>query len=160
MFGAAALEAERMSIVEAGGMVGDSVCFSASAGEVPQAAELSIFWQVPIFIGMGISEILTSIPAMDFFYSEAPGPMKSACSALELLTVSLGQWLISATLIPLVNSGSKPWIPNDLNQGRLSSFFMMLAVLVLLKTAVFVVVAMRFGARGQSQKPGATEPGG
>ena len=52
---------------------------------------------------------------MDFFYSEAPGPMKSVCSALELLTVSLGQWLM-AGLIPLVNSGDDKWIPSDLNE--------------------------------------------
>ena len=79
---------------------------------------------------MGVSEILTSIPAMDFFYSEAPEPMKSVCSALELLTVSLGQWLISATLIPLVNSGAHPWIPNDLNQGNLAAFFEMLMLVL------------------------------
>mmetsp|Transcript_34842 Transcript_34842/g.93066 ORF Transcript_34842/g.93066 Transcript_34842/m.93066 type:complete len:478 (-) Transcript_34842:1450-2883(-) len=118
MAGAAWLESERRAVVDAGHLAGQSVCFEGDGEAEPIiAADMTIFWQVPLFLGMGISEILTSIPAMDFFYSEAPGPMKSVCSALELLTVSLGQWLM-AGLIPLVNSGEDKWIPSDLNQVR------------------------------------------
>ena len=60
--------------------------------------------------------------------------------------MSLGLWLISATLIPLVNSGAHPWIPNDLNQGNLAAFFEMLALLVTLNLIFFMVIARRFHA--------------
>jgi solute carrier family 15 (peptide/histidine transporter), member 3/4 len=70
MLGAGFLEVYRRYIASTeGGLIGPSVCYSGEEGS-PQAANLSIFWQVPLFVLMGVSEILTSISSMDFFYSE------------------------------------------------------------------------------------------
>lgn len=149
MVAAAALEIQRREVVDEGRLVGPSVCFSGE-DDSPHAADLSIFWQAPLFVGMGISEILTSIPAMDFFYSEAPTPMKSACAALELLTVCFGQWLM-AGLIPLVNADpDDPWIPSDLNEGHLAKFFLLLAALVTLNLVAFVGVSRQFLANAST----------
>ena len=50
-------------------------------GAPPMAAALSVFWQAPLFIGIGVSEILCSVPAMEFFYANAPARMKAVCAA-------------------------------------------------------------------------------
>lgn len=147
MFGAAVLEVYRRMVANySDGLIGPSVCYSGD--DVPQAANVSIFWQVPLFVLMGVSEILTSISSMDFFYSEAPEEMKGVCSALELVTVSLGQWM-TAFLIPVANAlpvvlGSGAWVPSDLNDGHLDAFFATLAVLVAINTGVFSAIAKRF----------------
>lgn len=67
---------------------------------------------------------------------QAPEEMKGVCSALELVTVSLGQWM-TAFLIPVANYlpavlGSSAWVPSDLNNGHLDAFFATLAALGML----------------------------
>ena len=111
------------------------------------AAALSVFWQAPLFIGIGVSEILCSVPAMEFFYANAPERMKAVCAALELLAVALGQWLL-AGLIPLVNAlaaraNARAWIAPDLNEGRLDLFFALLAALVVANLGVFTRLALQ-----------------
>ncbi|KAG5175873.1 POT family-domain-containing protein [Tribonema minus] len=95
---------------------------------IPRASSLSILWQIPQFILIGTSEILASVSAMEFFYSEAPASMKSTSSALNLLTTALGSW-VTIPLIALVNMGSeeRQWVPEDLNHGHLELFFFLLA---------------------------------
>ena len=44
---------------------------------------LSIWWQAPQFILVGISEILISISSYELFYSEVPNNMRSVCQSLE-----------------------------------------------------------------------------
>ena len=42
----------------------------------PGTADLSIFWQAPQYILVGLSEVLTSIAQMEFFYDQAPDVMR------------------------------------------------------------------------------------
>src|SRR5205085_2253477 len=64
---------------------------------------MSVFYQVPQFVLIGISEILASVTALEFFYSQAPDNLRSVLAALNLLTVGLGQWLMAA-MIAIVNA--------------------------------------------------------
>lgn len=61
----------------------------------------------------------------------------------QLCTVALGQYLM-AGLIPLVNSYATPWIPSDLNDGKLDEFFLLCGFLIAANLAIFVCVSKSF----------------
>lgn len=107
---------------------------------------MSIFWQVPQYFIIGCAEVFTFIGQLEFFYEQAPDAMRSLCSALQLTTVALGNYL-STLLVTIVtristrNNGKMGWIPDNLNYGRVDYFFYLLAVLSVLNLAVFLLVA-------------------
>uniref|UniRef100_K3W8L1 Major facilitator superfamily (MFS) profile domain-containing protein n=1 Tax=Globisporangium ultimum (strain ATCC 200006 / CBS 805.95 / DAOM BR144) TaxID=431595 RepID=K3W8L1_GLOUD len=105
---------------------------------LPMSA-ISVWWQTPQFLLIGISEILTSISSYDLFYSEVPESMRSVCQALNLLTTTLG-YIVAGAL----NSIFSFWITSDLNDGNLEYIFYVMALLVLLNMIAFVFVSQSF----------------
>ncbi|KAJ0989904.1 hypothetical protein J5N97_008260 [Dioscorea zingiberensis] len=87
----------------------------------------NIAWQLPQYFIFASSEMFNNISQVEFFYDQAPGSMKSLCSAFGLLTIALGSYLSSfiITVVQLVTArdGSMGWIPDDLNNGHLDHFF-------------------------------------
>uniref|UniRef100_A0A7N0ULB6 Uncharacterized protein n=1 Tax=Kalanchoe fedtschenkoi TaxID=63787 RepID=A0A7N0ULB6_KALFE len=102
---AATVEIRRLQIAVELGLTDENV-----------AVPLSILWQIPQYFLVGAGEIFTSI-----------GQLESLCSALSLLTTSLGNYLSSLILTILTHfttrNGSLGWIPDDLNEGHLDYFF-------------------------------------
>ncbi|CAG9466836.1 unnamed protein product [Pedinophyceae sp. YPF-701] len=113
-----------------------------------EGPELSVLWQVPMYLLVGLTEVLTAIGQMEFFYEEAPAVMRSCMMALELLSTALGSYLagfIIWAVQRLTDDGrGGGWIPRDLNRGRLDLYFVFLAGLVFLNTLVYAYVARRY----------------
>lgn len=109
--------------------------------DIPQMSNMSILWQIPLFVLIGISEIFASITSLEFFYSQAPSNCRSVSQAANLFTSALGSWLtIPLTLI--VNSNiNDQWIPADVNVGHLVYYFLLLAGLMLLGLGLFMYLA-------------------
>uniref|UniRef100_A0A5B7AZD4 Putative Peptide transporter 2 isoform 1 n=1 Tax=Davidia involucrata TaxID=16924 RepID=A0A5B7AZD4_DAVIN len=109
---------------------------------------LSIFWQIPQYFLLGAAEIFTFIGQLEFFYDQSPDAMRSLCSALSLLTTSLGNYLSSFILTvvtSLTTAGGKAgWIPDNLNEGHLDYFFWLLAGLSFLNMVVYVFCAKMY----------------
>ncbi|XP_062113157.1 protein NRT1/ PTR FAMILY 8.3-like [Humulus lupulus] len=109
---------------------------------------LSILWQIPQYVLMGTAKVFTSIGQIEFFYEESPSAMRSLCSALLLLNLSLGFYLNSVILIVVTffstKGGKVGWIPDNLNEGHLDYFFWLLAALSFLNFLVYIVFAMNF----------------
>lgn len=137
MAAAAIVEANRLQLAKELDLVDKKV-----------AVPLSIFWQVPQYLLVGITEILTYIAQTEFFYEESPNAMRSLCSALLLLSLSLGYYLSSFILTVLTyftrNDGKGGWITDNLNEGHLDYYFWLLACLSFLNLLVFVVCAKKF----------------
>jgi len=109
---------------------------------------LSIWYQIPQYVLVGASEIFASVGTMEFFYDRAPEAMRSCSSALQLLSVCIGSYL-SSLLVVLVQwlsslGGGPGWLPADLDQGRLDSFFALLAGLMAMNVLLFVWISKRF----------------
>lgn len=118
------------------------------------AVPLSIFWQIPQYFILGAAEIFTFIGQLEFFYDQSPDAMRSLCSALSLMTTSLGNYL-SSFILTLVTSittqGGKPgWIPNNLNSGHLDYFFWLLAALSFCNLVVYVFCAKVYKSKRAS----------
>ncbi|EOA34110.1 hypothetical protein CARUB_v10021609mg, partial [Capsella rubella] len=97
------------------------------------AVAISIFWQVPQYILMGIAEVFFFIGRVEFFYDQSPDAMRSVCSALALLNTAVGSYLSSVILTIVAYfttiGGKDGWIPDDLDKGHLDYFFWLLVIL-------------------------------
>ncbi|KAJ0397575.1 hypothetical protein ATCC90586_010227 [Pythium insidiosum] len=111
----------------------------ASGNEALPMADLSVWWQTPQYLLIGISEILTSITSYDLFYSEVPESMRSACQALNLLSSTFG-YIVAGAL----NSIFAAWVTTDLNDGHLENIFFALSLLVLSSLGAFLYVTQFF----------------
>ncbi|BFG17361.1 hypothetical protein CerSpe_036350 [Prunus speciosa] len=137
MSAAAVVEMKRLQLATELGLVDKDV-----------AVPLSIFWQIPQYFLLGAAEIFTFIGQLEFFYDQSPDAMRSLCSALSLLTTSLGNYLSSLILTIVTyfttQGGKAGWIPDNLNEGHLDYFFWLLAGLSLLNMLVYIVCAKRY----------------
>ncbi|KAG2789713.1 hypothetical protein JG687_00006563 [Phytophthora cactorum] len=111
----------------------------SAAGESLPMSTISVWWQTPQYVLVGVAEILTSISAYDLFYSEVPESMRSVCQALNLLTTTLG-FIVAGAL----NSIFSFWVTSDLNDGHLEYIYYMLALLVLILLIAFMLVSQSF----------------
>jgi hypothetical protein len=110
-------------------------CINCS--DVPQMSRVSIFWQIPQFVLIGISEIFALITSLEFFYSQAPSRMRSVSQASNLFTNALGSWLtIPLTLLVNINP-NKPWIASNVDEDNLQAYFYLLAGLMDLAMILF-----------------------
>ncbi len=94
----------------------------------------SIMWQFAAYVIITAAEVLISITALEFSYTQAPNSMKSFIMAVFLLSVSMGNLFTSA-----VNS----FIQNDdgtlLLEGALYYWFF--AILILVVGVLFMIPA-------------------
>ncbi|KAJ7944762.1 protein NRT1/ PTR FAMILY 6.3-like [Quillaja saponaria] len=104
---------------------------------------LSVFWLVPQFVLVGSGEAFTYIGQLDFFLRECPKGMKTMSTGLFLSTLSLGFFLSSllVTIVHKVTGSGKPWLADNLNQGKLYDFYWLLAILSGLNLVIYLVCA-------------------
>ncbi|KAL5054790.1 hypothetical protein RYX36_035472 [Vicia faba] len=137
MSSAALVESKRLQMAKEIGLVDENV-------PVP----ISILWQIPQYFLLGAAEVFTFIGQHEFFYEQAPDTMRSFCSALALLTNSLGNYLSSliVTIVDYITTedGSCGWITDNLNESHLDYFFWLLAGLSFLNMLVYIVYARQY----------------
>uniref|UniRef100_A0ACD5TWH0 Uncharacterized protein n=3 Tax=Avena sativa TaxID=4498 RepID=A0ACD5TWH0_AVESA len=115
---------------------------------------MSILWQAPQYLLIGVGEVFTSIGQAEFFYNQSPDSMRSLCSAFALVTVSLGSYL-SSFILTLVSyfttqGGQLGWIPDNLNEGHLDRFFWLIAGLSSLNFLAFIYFAQQYKCKKAS----------
>jgi POT family proton-dependent oligopeptide transporter len=91
-------------------------------------------WQVWSYVILTAAEVLVSVTALEFSYSQAPNSLKSLIMGLYLLSVTLGN-----TITSLVNK----FIQDDQGQTTLSgaSYYMFFTWLMLGATVVYLFYA-------------------
>uniref|UniRef100_A0A7C9DWM7 Uncharacterized protein n=1 Tax=Opuntia streptacantha TaxID=393608 RepID=A0A7C9DWM7_OPUST len=92
---------------------------------------LTLFHLIPQFLIFGLSEMLTAVGLIEFFYKQSLKGMQAFLTAMTYCSYSFGFYL-SSVLVSLVNkitSSSKGgWLSdNDLNKDRLDLFYWLLA---------------------------------
>ncbi|XP_048546645.1 protein NRT1/ PTR FAMILY 8.3-like [Triticum urartu] len=143
MVSAALVEGNRLQIAQAEGLVHRKV-----------AVPMSIMWQGPQYFLLGVAEVFSNIGLTEVFYDESPDGMRSLCMAFSLVNMSVGNYLSSfiLSLVPVFTArgGSPGWIPDNLNEGHLDRFYLMMAGLSFLNIVVFVFCAMRYKCKKAS----------
>lgn len=133
MVAAALIEMKRLKFARSHGFVDDPTA------KMP----LSVFWLVPQFFFVGSGEAFMYMGQLDFFLRECPKGMKTMSTGLFLSTLSIG-FFFSSLLVTLVNNvtgPNKPWIADNLDQGRLYDFYWLLAMLSAINVVIYLACA-------------------
>ncbi|XP_058223004.1 protein NRT1/ PTR FAMILY 6.3 isoform X1 [Rhododendron vialii] len=133
MVAAALTEIKRLHVARSHGLTNDPTTV------VP----LTVFWLIPQFFFVGSGEAFIYIGQLDFFLRECPKGMKTMSTGLFLSTLSLGFFLSSilVSIVHAVTGDRRPWLADNLNQGRLYNFYWLLAILSVLNFFLFLVGA-------------------
>ncbi|KAL6642571.1 hypothetical protein ACP70R_020752 [Stipagrostis hirtigluma subsp. patula] len=109
---------------------------------------MNIMWQAPQYFFVGAGKVFSVVGFIEFAYEQAPDAMRSLCQACSLIMVTFGSYLVSIMLKIItsvtVGGGSHGWIPENLNEGHLDQFFLLMAAMQLLNLLAFVYCAMRY----------------
>jgi POT family proton-dependent oligopeptide transporter len=120
---------------------------------ITNGAQPTIWWQMLAYWFMTAGEVLISIPAIEFAYTQAPKSMKSFISSLNLLSISLGNLFIS-----LVNK----FIQNPDGTVKLKgpNYYWFFTILMLVTAVVFCFVVRFYRGKTYIQDEAEQKPGG
>ncbi len=129
--GVAVTPLRKMSV----GMFVAGLSFVAAAwaeGLVQGGGHPHVAWQLPQYVAMGIGEVLVSVTALEFAYTQAPPQLKSLVMGLWYLTISAG------SLLAAVVAG--------LNRWHGVGYYHFYAWLMLGAAVLFLAVALAYRA--------------
>ncbi|XP_039326389.1 solute carrier family 15 member 3 isoform X2 [Saimiri boliviensis] len=139
---AGVLEMERLHYIHRNETVSQQI------GEVLyNAAPLSIWWQIPQYLLIGVSEIFASIPGLEFAYSEAPRSMQGAIMGIFFCLSGVGSLLGSSLVALLSLPGGWLHCPEDfgnINNCRMDLYFFLLAGIQAITALLFIWIAGRY----------------
>ncbi|KAG5070130.1 hypothetical protein AAZX31_01G196700 [Glycine max] len=104
---------------------------------------MTVFWLIPQNFIVGAGEAFMYMGQLNFFLRECPKGMKTMSTGLFLSTLSLG-FFFSTLLVSIVNkmtAHGRPWLADNLNQGRLYDFYWLLAILSAINVVLYLVCA-------------------
>ncbi|MBA0746246.1 hypothetical protein Gogos_008782, partial [Gossypium gossypioides] len=109
---------------------------------------MSVWWLVPQYVVIGLSEMLTMVGLQEFFYDQVPNELRSIGLALYLSIFGVGSFL-SGFLISAIDkatggNGGESWFPNNLNKAHIYSFYWLLAALSALELALYLYFAKKY----------------
>ncbi|XP_058114275.1 protein NRT1/ PTR FAMILY 5.8-like [Magnolia sinica] len=114
-----------------------------------ETVPLSIFWLVPQYVLLGISDVFTVVGMQEFFYNEVPNGRRTTGIALYLSVFGVGSFL-SAILISIIEmvtelSGQKHrWFSDNLAEARLDHYYWLLALLCTVSLFLFVLLSKHY----------------
>ncbi|CAH9099639.1 unnamed protein product [Cuscuta epithymum] len=114
--------------------------------EESDVVPMSIFWLLPQYILLGISDIFTVVGMQEFFYSSVPENMKTFGVALNTSVFGVGNFLGSA-VISLIehltcsrSAGEhRSWFSDDMREARLDNYYWFLASSSSVSLVAFIV---------------------
>lgn len=125
-----------------------------NSGSESETVPLSIFWLLPQYILLGISDIFTVVGMQEFFYGEVPQTMRTMGIALYTSVFGVGSF-VSALLITLVevytsSKGIPSWFSDDMTEARLDNYYWLLTWLSVVSLLLYALLCKYYHNRSGS----------
>ncbi|KAL6609974.1 hypothetical protein ACP70R_039943 [Stipagrostis hirtigluma subsp. patula] len=128
---AAVVERRRKAVAAASGLL-----------DSPKAVlPMSVFWLVPQYAIHGVADAFMDVGRMEFLYDQAPESMRSTAAALYWLTMSIGSYMgtLLVTIVHEKTRRSGQWLPDNLNRGKLDSYYWLVVGLQVINLVYYFV---------------------
>ncbi|MBN1805610.1 MAG: POT family MFS transporter [Sedimentisphaerales bacterium] len=102
--------------------------------QLKNGSQPSIGWQFFAYIFLTAAEIMVSITAIEFAYTQAPKKMKSTIQSIELLAISLGNLFAAVVNNIIKNDDGTSKLPG-------ASYYWFFAIAMLLTACIFIPIA-------------------
>ncbi|PON58652.1 Proton-dependent oligopeptide transporter [Trema orientale] len=126
-----------------------------------ETSSLSILWQTPQYVLVGVSEAFVYVAQMEFFASQTPDGLKSLGIGLSMSSSAMGSYVASTILTVVMKITSKDgklgWVPPNLNDGHLDRFFFLSAVLAAINFGLYVLCAKHYKSISLEKRQGTNE---
>lgn len=108
----------------------------------------SIFWLLPQYILLGVSDVFTVVGMQEFFYSEVPLRMRTMGFALYTSVFGVGSFL-SALLISIIEALTRgqSWFSDDMKETRLDKYYWVLAAGSALSLVLYIMLCKIYRCR-------------
>ncbi|CAN1272555.1 Protein NRT1/ PTR FAMILY 5.8 [Linum perenne] len=117
---------------------------------------MKIFWLLPQYILLGISDIFTVVGMQEFFYGEVPVKLRTLGIALYTSVFGVGSFM-SSMLICLVElfaswRKDKSWFSDDMREARLDKYYWLLAILSSVTLVLYVILCQFYRGKSDYQQ--------
>ena len=112
-----------------------------------QTIPMSIFWLLPQYVLVGVSDVFGIVGQQEFFYDQVPDTSRSFGMAMYLSSVGVGNFLSSflITIIETItNKGTQTWFANNINKGHLDYFYWLLCGMSFINMVVYIMVTHNY----------------
>jgi len=99
--------------------------------------KVNVMWQMPAYLILSAGEVMTSITALEFAYTQAPKHLKAIVQALYLWSITAGNLFTALVQKFIQNADGTSKLPG-------ASFYLFFAVLAMGAAIVFAVIALRY----------------
>jgi POT family proton-dependent oligopeptide transporter len=111
--------------------------------------KMNVMWQVPAYILLTAGEVMASITALEFAYTQAPRHLKAVMQAVYLLSVTMGNWFTAGVQLVISN-------PDGTAKLSGPAYFIFFAVLAMVAALLFSLVARGYREQANLQTEPAT----
>jgi POT family proton-dependent oligopeptide transporter len=108
--------------------------------QIQRGGQPSIGWQFLAYIFLTAAEVLVSIPALEFAYTQAPQKMKSLIQSINLLSISLGNIIAAVVNHVIKNADGTSKLPG-------ASYYWFFAAAMLVTAVLFIPLARWYTQR-------------
>jgi len=118
--------------------------------QIERGGQPSIGWQFFAYIFLTGAEVMVSITALEFAYTQAPRKMKSLIQSVELLAISLGNAFAAVVNNVITNEDGTSKLPG-------ASYYWFFAIAMLVTGVIFIPVARWYKPKEYIQDEASTE---